>query len=176
MRTCVRCAAGWMYCALFCFSRLFLFYSKERTAGGGAYKFARSRLRFVLLWVFVSSGTDCRVRRRMHAPFPGPYVSTLTLILIPISYLSLLSPNSIAVFFILSFSFTFRVKSSSFYLSLSLSVSNAFARLVVIWVTQPPNPGMLSVLWQRLNQCLSHAYTNVSSYVSLNILSLNNYF
>lgn len=36
-------------------------------------------------FVFVSSGTDCRVRRRMHAPFPGPYVSTfLPLIIRPI--------------------------------------------------------------------------------------------
>ena len=107
----VRAMCGWLDVL-----RSFLFLSSlsfllERTySRGEAYKFARSRLRFVLLWVFVSSGTDCRVRRRMHAPFPGPYVSTLTLILIPFH---------IYLYFLLIL-----LQSSSFYLSLSLSVSN----------------------------------------------------
>ena len=106
----VRAMCGWLDVL-----RSFLFFSSlafllGRTYGRGAYKFARSRLRFVLLWVFVSSGTDCRVRRRMHAPFPGPYVSTLTLIFIPFR---------IYLCFLLIL-----LQSPSFYLSLSLSVSN----------------------------------------------------
>lgn len=115
MRTCVRCAAGWMYCALFCFSRLSLFFLLGRRTEG-EYKFARSRLRFVLLWVFVSSGTDCRVRRRMHAPFPGPYVSTNTLALN-------FNPTLHLSCFLLTL-----LQSSSFSLSLSLFVSKASAR------------------------------------------------
>jgi len=102
----VRAMCGWLDVLrsfLFLSSLIFFFLHGERTEG--AYKFARSRLRFVLLWVFVSSGTDCRVRRRMHAPFPGPYVSTLALNFNPTLHLSLLSPNSIAVFLIFSFAF-----------------------------------------------------------------------
>lgn len=110
MRTCVRCAAGWIYCALFCFFLLF----GGRKGGGGvkicSFAFAfRSTLGFCL-----SSGTDCRVRRRMHAPFPGPYVSTLALNFNPTFAFTLaFSPDSIACCFphFLSFSFAFCVGS-----------------------------------------------------------------
>lgn len=112
----VRAMCGWLDVlrSFFLFlSYLFLsFLLDERTEG--AYKFARSRLRFVLLWVFVSSGTDCRVRRRMHAPFPGPYVSTLALNFNRILHLSCFLPTLL--------------QSSSFSHSLSLSVLNASAR------------------------------------------------
>lgn len=109
MRTCVRCAAGWMYCALFCFSLLL----GGRTEGGVkicSFAFAfRSTLGFCL-----SSGTDCRVRRRMHAPFPGPYVSTLALNFNPTLHILLFLLILLHILFSLS-------------LSLSLSALEAFA-------------------------------------------------
>lgn len=40
----------------------------------GKYSLLFFLLSFGFLFLF-SSGTDCRVRRRMHAPFLGPYVS-----------------------------------------------------------------------------------------------------
>lgn len=78
----VRAMCGWLDVlrSLLFLSSLF-FYSVDtrgREGGGGDVRIC-SFAPFVLLWVFVSSGTDCRVRRRMHAPFPGPYVSTLAL-------------------------------------------------------------------------------------------------
>lgn len=89
----VRAMCGWLDVL-----RSFLFLSstrwtygggRERGRGGGvkicSFAFAfRSTLGFCL-----SSGTDCRVRRRMHAPFPGPYVSTLALNFNPILYILL---------------------------------------------------------------------------------------
>lgn len=114
----VRAMCGWLDVlrSFSVFSRLSLFFFFiRRTYGGGVQIFARSRLRFVLLWVFVSSGTDCRVRRRMHAPFPGPYVSTLALNF---------NPHFAFIFaFIVAL-----LQTSSFSLSLSLSMSNASAR------------------------------------------------
>lgn len=82
----VRAMCGWLD-VLRSFSSVsfvcLVFFSFYHLTGGGEGACGDVRIcsiaPFVLLWVFVSSGTDCRVRRRMHAPFPGPYVSTLAL-------------------------------------------------------------------------------------------------
>ena len=93
-------------------------------------------------FVFVSSGTDCRVRRRMHAPFPGPYVSTiLPLILNPppshctfcVSRLVYLFSLSLSLFLFLCLSSNFPFCFSS-YVTLGQRSPKSLTRFILLHV------------------------------------------
>lgn len=120
MRTCVRCCgSGWMYCALFCFYRLSLFYSVRR----GPYIFARLRFAFYFGFYFgflslvvrtAELDGGCMRLSRDHMWVLSP------LILIPFLHFSCFLPTLLQTLFFLSLF-------PSIWLSLSLFALRAFA-------------------------------------------------